>query len=207
MHTGFRFFAAAAAIAALLPALPSAARAGNAGLTLQDPAAAATPAPPLPDWMAYQDPYAAQAADIARAHMSDADVALWAQQRLADALSLEAAGLNEKFAGERARFSEKGWGDYGRFLQESRALDAVRGGQNLLTVADGEPRVTASADHPAGHRWSVQIPMMHSLSGGGDGSRRQLTVDIVRVAAPAAATGAASGDDLRIDGLRAAAAP
>ncbi len=180
-------------------ALPAAA--GDSALTLQDPAATTTPAAPMPEWLAYQDPYAKANKDIATAHLSHADVTAWTMAAVTEALTIPHTDYEQKLTEQRGHFTDKGWSEYGRFLQDSRAMNVLQGGQNIATVADGEALVVNHGEQQGHYRWVVSLPVMQSVSTT-TGHRQTLMIEVMRVAMPANA----EAPDLRIDGIRSAAA-
>lgn len=194
---------------ALLGTVTTTATAGD--LTLPaDPATATAPVAPLPDWLTYQDPYKAAAADPRQAHMANADISLWAQERVTDALTLPHQGLEEKVAALRTTFTDKGWSEYGQVLSAGDRITAVRQGQDLATVANGEAQVIANGENNGHYRWRLSIPVMQAYGRGTGGTTQQtagqmhtLIVDIMRVSST---DSAAAGSDLRIDGMRLAEA-
>lgn len=156
------------------------------------------PTAPLPDWMAYQDHYAAAQRDTRVAHMTHEELSLWAEAAVTEALTVPQTGYEQKLSGQRAFFTDKGWGEYGRVLQDTRIMDTLRGGQGIATVTDGAAQVVNHGETGGHYRWVVSLPLMQSTTSGA-GQRYTLMVDVIRIAMTGAAT---AGQDLRIDGMR-----
>lgn len=181
-------------------------------------------AAPSADWMTFTDHYGGGAAttDLTQAHLANADIVDWTQQRVTDALTLSPDVLGTKFTTLRAGFTDAGWASYSRLLGELNVVDSVRNnGMAMSTIASGGTNASGTTPTASGHyRWHVILPVMHSYTANGSAGRADaknvLAVSVVRASLPKAEVAGEIPlhEDLKIDdirlmaqGLPAAAAP
>lgn len=159
-------------------------------------AAPASPPPPAtqakPDWMAYQNPYAAVQKDLTAANRTNEEVISWASRAAAEVLTFPAASLQDRVKTLRPYFDQDGWAAYAAHLKATEIFAAAQDpSYAVATAADGDPMLANSGVQSDAWHWEVRVPVMTTISqkaaDGGEARavstfRTRLTLLIRRVA-------------------------
>ena len=194
----------AAAVLLLMTALPLA-----PSSYAQDKPPAATPSAPLPDWLAYKNPYVGEENDIGNAHRTSDEMALWAQQAAADVLSFGADDYAAKMESFKKYFAQQGWQMYTAYLKDSKIADTVtQNGYSVGAIVDRTPDIVSYGPLDGSFHWIIKMPITvsffstdasgHTRTGGS--GKYTLFVDVVRV--PQGGDNGVAINNWRVDGAQ-----